>query len=71
MNKKYFYTLIRNGKFLNSNFMKDDTDNIAEAIRFNTETEVLSYWESPYSKIMRKESDIKIIEVECILREYN
>lgn len=62
---------MRNGKFINSNFMKGDTDDIGEAIRFNTENEVLDYWEQPYTKLMRDESDIRIIEVECILREYN
>lgn len=71
MNKKYFYTLKRNGKFINENYMKGDTDNIKEAIKFNNEQDVLNYWEQPCTKLMRKEYDIKIIEVECILREYN
>lgn len=55
---------------MNSNFMKDDTDNIAEGIRFNTETEVLYYWNRPVTKALREDSDMKIIEVECIPREY-
>lgn len=71
MKVKWFYTLMRDGKFINSNHMKGDTEEIGEAIRFNTEQEVLEYWETPYAKMIREESNIKIIEVECILREYN
>lgn len=70
MKKQYFYILIRDGKFINSNPMKADTENIGEAVRFNTEDDVLYYWEKPYTKMLRNESDIKIVEVECILREY-
>lgn len=70
MKKKYFYTLMRDGKFINSNSMKSDTEEIAEAIRFNTEEDMLYYWEQPCTKMIREDSDVKIIEVECILREY-
>lgn len=51
--------------------MKGDTENIGESIRFNTEQEILECWEQPYTKVMRDKSDIRIVEVECILREYN
>lgn len=71
MKNKYFYTIMRNGKFINSNSMKSDTEEIGEAIRFNTEEDILYYWEQPYTKMIREESNIKIVEVECILREYN
>lgn len=69
-NKQYFYTITRNGKFLNSNIEKEDTDNIAEAIRFDDEKKVLKYWNSSVMQQVRTIFDMKIMEVECIIREY-
>ena len=69
-NKQYFYTITRKGKFINANHDKDDTDNIAEAIRFLDEKSLLRYWESSVIQKMRIIFDMKVIEVECILREY-
>lgn len=42
-NKQYFYTITRDGKFINSNHDKEDTDNISEAIRFLNEKSLLRY----------------------------
>lgn len=70
MKKQYFYTIKRDGKFINSNSMKEDTDVISEAIRFNDEESVLYYWNTAVVKKMRETCDMKIVEVECICREY-
>lgn len=71
MKKKYFYSLMRDGKFINSNSMKEDTDKISEAIRFDDEEAIKSYWNKPYTKALRASSNIKAVEVECIIREYD
>lgn len=68
--KQYFYTITRDGKFINSNHEKEDTDNISEAIRFLDEESVFKYWNSSIVQKMRTLFNMKIIEVECILREY-
>lgn len=69
-NKQYFYTIIREGKFINADYDKEDTDNISSAITFFDEQSVLNYWNSSMMKKMRKIFDMKIVEVECTLREY-
>lgn len=69
-NKQYFYTITRDGKFINSNYDKEDTDNVAQAIRFLDEESLLSYWESSIVQKMSTIFDMKVIEVECTLKEY-
>ena len=69
-NKQYFYTITRDGKFINSNHDKEDTDNISEAIRFLNEKSLLRYQESSVVQKMRLIFDMKAIKVECILEEY-
>ena len=44
-NKQYFYTITRDGKFINSNHEKEDTDNLAEVIRFLDSKSLLRYWD--------------------------
>lgn len=70
-NKQYFYTIVRDGKFINSNHEKEDTEYISEAIRFNDEVTVLKYWNSSIVEKMRTIYTMKIVEVECVIREYN
>ena len=69
-NKQYFYTITRDGKFINSNYDKEDTDNVAQAIRFLDEKSLLRYWESSVMQKMRTLFDIKVMKVECTLKEY-
>lgn len=70
-NKQYFYTIVRDGKFINSNHEKEDTECVGEAIRFNDEVAVLKYWNSSIVQKMRTIYSMNIVEVECIVREYN
>lgn len=70
MEKQYFYTIKKEGKYINSNAMKEDTNIIAEAIRFDSEEAVLDYWNSPIVEKMRSIFKMQIIEVECIVKEY-
>lgn len=69
-NKQYFYTITRDGKFINSNHDKEDTDNIAEAIRFLDEKSLLRYWDSSVMQKMRVLFDMKKVKVECMLEEF-
>lgn len=69
-NKQYFYTITRDGKFINSNHDKEDTDNIPEAIRFLDEKNLLRYWESSVMQKMRVLFDMKKVKVECISEEF-
>lgn len=45
--------------------MEGMTDNITKAINFDKEEAVLDFF-----KCLRKERNFRIVEVECILREY-
>lgn len=69
-NKQFFYAIVREGKFINANYDKEDTSNISDALVFFDETSLLNYWDSSSVKKMREIFDMKVVEVECILREY-
>lgn len=69
-NKQFFYAIVRDGKFINANNDLDDTDNIADALLFPDEQSVLKYWDSSFVEKMRLCYDLKIVEIECVIREY-
>lgn len=59
---KEFYTIMKGNNFKNSNFMRDDNENISEAIRFNTLESAKCYFEG-----LRKDREFKIVKVKCTL----
>lgn len=59
---KEFYTIMEGNNFINSNFMKDNNENISEAIRFNTLESAKYYFED-----LRKDRGFKIVKVKCTL----
>ncbi|NFL87495.1 hypothetical protein FDB24_14835 [Clostridium botulinum] len=60
-----FYTIMCGNEFLNSNFMRDESKNIIEAIRFSTEEGVKEYF-----KGLRKNRGFRIVKVKCALEEF-
>lgn len=66
MNKIFFTIMDGEGNFLNSNFMRDNNDNIIEAIRFNREEDVKDYF-----KDLREDRGFKIVRVKCELEDVN
>ncbi|MEG1310502.1 MAG: hypothetical protein RR942_06435 [Romboutsia sp.] len=65
MKKQYYYTIMEGNKFLASNLMRGMVDNITEAVRLFYEDDAIEYFEG-----LNKNRNFKIVEVECILREY-
>lgn len=65
MKKQYFYTIMEDGKFLASNFMRGMVNWVGEAVKLETEEEALEYFEG-----LNKNRKFRIVEVECTLREY-
>lgn len=59
----FFYTIMLNGKFLNLNFMKGNTEFIDEAIKFDCLEAVEEYREHH----LRKDLDFEIVKVNCSL----
>lgn len=70
MDKAYFYTIMQNGKYINSNIIKEPTTDITEAIKFHSEEELINVLERDLLENLRKDNNVKILEVECIIREY-
>lgn len=63
--EKRFYTIMDGeGNFINSNFMRDNNDNIVEAIRFSSLDGAAYYFEG-----LRKDRGFKIVKVNCNLEE--
>lgn len=62
----YFYTIMINDKFINSNFMREPNNNICQAIRFNTIEEAKEYCQFIIDGV-----DYKIIKVNCSLEVIN
>lgn len=58
-----FWTIMIDEKFLNSNFMRDNNENISEAVRFSDEESCREFFEG-----LRKDKPFKIVEVNCELR---
>lgn len=65
MNKE-FWTIMIEGKFLNSNFMRDDNENIVEAIRFYNEEDCRDFFEG-----LRRDRPFKMVKVKCKLEVIN
>jgi hypothetical protein len=59
---KEFYTIMEGNNFINSNFMRDNNENISEAIRFNTLESAKYYFEG-----LRKDRGFRIVKVKCVL----
>ena len=57
-----FYTIMLEGKFINSNFMREDSKDIVEAIKFSKKENAKYFFEG-----LRKDKDFKIIKVKCEL----
>lgn len=55
-----FWTIMDGDKFLNSNFMRDSSDSITEAVRFRTEDGCKEFFEG-----LRQDRGFKIAEVTC------
>ena len=66
MNKIFFTIMDGEGNFLNSNFMRDNNDNINEAIRFSRLDDIGDYFED-----LRKDRGFKIVRVKCELEDVN
>ena len=66
MDNNVFYTIKLDGNFLNSNFMRDDTDHIIECIRFYNEDEARNFL-----KKLKKDIEFKIVKVTCNCEEIN
>lgn len=64
--KKKFWTITDGKKFLNSNLMREDSENITEAVRFSTEEGCERFF-----KNVRKDLGFKIAEVECDIKIIN
>lgn len=64
MENNTFFTIMINGKFLNSNFMRDNTDHILEGVRFYTEEDAKEFTES-----LREDINFKVIKVTCEFKE--
>lgn len=64
MESNIFYTIMIDGKFLNSNFMRDNTDHILEGVRFYTEEDA-----KDFASNLRDDVNFKIIKVNCELEE--
>lgn len=62
--QKEFYTIMEGGYFLNSNFMKDMTSNINEAIRFNSLKGAKRHFEN-----LRQDRCFRIVKVNCKLED--
>lgn len=62
--RKEFYTIMEDECFLNSNFMKDITRNINEAIRFNSLKCARRHFES-----LRQDRNFRIVKVNCKLED--
>lgn len=71
MNKQYFYVLqLNDDNFLSSNTMSVvKTSNIIDAWKF-TEYEINEYLEDMGDDLKLGYPNLKILEVECIFREY-
>lgn len=66
MNKIFFTIMDGEGNFLNSNFMRDNNDNILEAIRFSKLDDAEYYF-----KDLREDRGFKIVRVKCELEDVN
>ena len=64
MKKNIFYTIIEGNK-LSSNFMEEIIDNIPDSAILEAEEEAIRFF-----KRLNKDENFRIIEVECIIREY-
>lgn len=64
MNKIFFIIMDGEGNFMNSNFMRDNNDNIIEAIRFSNLKDAEYYFED-----LRKDKGFKIVRVKCELED--
>lgn len=64
MTNNVFYTIIIDNKFLNSNFMRDNTDHILEGVRFYTEGDAKDFTEN-----FRKDISFKVVKVSCTFEE--
>lgn len=64
MNKTFFTIMNGEGNFLNSNFMRDNNDNIIEAIRFSRLDDTEDYF-----KELREDRGFKIVRVKCELED--
>lgn len=64
MNKTFYTIMDGEGNFLNSNFMKDNNDNIIEAIRFSNLDDIKYYF-----KDLRDDKGFKIVKVKCELED--
>ncbi|MDY5098732.1 MULTISPECIES: hypothetical protein [Clostridia] len=62
--RKEFYTIMEDECFLNSNFMKDITRNINEAIRFNSLEAARRHF-----KGLRGDRNFRIVKVNCKLED--
>jgi hypothetical protein len=65
MKKSYYYTIMEGDKFMTSNLMQGLTNDVSKAIRLSDEHEALEFFGG-----LNKERKFRIVEVECILREY-
>ncbi|CAI3685777.1 hypothetical protein [Clostridium neonatale] len=59
-----FYTIMDGNKFFNSNFMREDSENIIEAIRFSSQEEATIYF-----KGLREDRGFRIVKVKCELED--
>lgn len=64
MENNVFYTIMIDDKFLNSNFMRDNTEHILEGVRFYTEEDAKDFTES-----LRDDIEFKVIKVKCEFEE--
>lgn len=64
MKKNIFYTIMEGNKFLESH-IEEIIDNIPDSVRLEAEEEAIRFF-----KRLNKDESFRIIEVECILREY-
>lgn len=64
MENNVFYTIMIDSKFLNSNFMRDNTEHILEGVRFYAEEDAKEFTET-----LREDINFKVIKVSCELKE--
>ena len=71
MIKQYFYIIQLNEKiYLNRDNGRSETNNMLDAYKFN-EDEVNNYLNTSLGNYLRRKyKNLKILEVECIVREY-
>lgn len=62
--EKVYYTIMYDGKFINSNVFEEDNNRLINAIRFRTYEQA-----KRHLRLLRSDIDFKIVKVSCELTE--